>query len=308
MTSVDTNPLHISSHMSDFPSGSPSVDGYDSRQSSVDERSSWLRDKAADYDFCIVLPTEKGELSKRSLGYVQKLRELQFEMFIYKTQVTDKNPVEDVYILFRTPIERLQAFADNTDFPLLMDSHEIESRLKALDVEIAHRPDIVKYRPYEKIYGKYSNKPELYDLYWCEPGMKHPFHEIVRLKLGALILESRQIGGGQNLKIRRYLKSGWMKGCFPLHNRASSELIERKWVRYPFQNLPLTDMKNYFGEKIGLYFGFVEHYTFCLAIPAFVGAPCQMAIYITGDYSAPFLPFFSFFLALWSVCMLEVRY
>lgn len=299
---VDTNPLYANGHMSsvDEPNKSSMIELADE---SGTDRSSWVKDLADDYEFCIVLPLDKGKLSSRSEGYIKKMRSLGFDIFIY----TNIHEAEELYILLRTPLDKLKAFADNTNFPLLLDSDEIEHRLKADGVEIAHRPDIIRYRPTEKIFGKFSNKPEHFDLYWRDPGVDHPFREIVRLKLTAVILESRSVGGGQSLKIRRYLKNGWWKGCFPLHNRSTTDVVEKKWLRYPFQKLPLTDMKNYFGEKITLNFAFMEHYTFCLSIPAFVGLPFQIAVFATGNYSADFLPYFSFFIAMWSVTMLEVK-
>ncbi len=86
------------------------------------------------------------------------------------------------------------------------------------------------------------------------------------MKLSALILESRKAKGPQNLKIRRYIRNGWMKAVFPLHNRMITEEVETKWRKFPLQRLPLADMKEYFGEKIGLYFAFIEHYTTFLCL------------------------------------------
>lgn len=297
-----TSPLYRNSHMPSNDQSKSSMIEMSQDENGLD-RSSWVKDLADDYEFCIVLPLDKGKLSTRSEGYIKKMRSLGFDLFIY----TNIHETDELYILLRTPLDKLKAFADNTNFPLLLNSDEIEQRLKVDGIEIAHRPDIVCYQPTEKIYGKFSNKEEHFELYWREPGVPHPFREIVRLKLTALILESRTVGGGQSLKIRRYLTSGWWKGCFPLHNRSTTDVVEKKWLRYPFQKLPLADMKNYFGEKITLNFAFMEHYTFFLSIPAFVGLPFQIAVFVTGNYSADFLPYFSFFISLWSVTMLEVK-
>lgn len=98
-----------------------------------------------------------------------------------------------------------------------------------------------------------------------------------------------------------------MKACFPLHNRERTEIMTIKWQSFPFQRLPLDDLKEYFGEKVALYFVFMEHFTSFLTLPAVIGIPLQIAVFATNDYSAPFLPFFSFFMALWAICMLEVR-
>lgn len=194
---------------------------------------------------------------------------------------------------------------------MLLDPKEVEQQLETGDAEksispvtIAHRPEVTHYLPYQYIYGKYSRKVGE-RLYWTEDGYDHPFREITRLKLEALLLEARPHHKKENLKIRRYLRSGWMTAVFPLHNRAHTEILMMKWKQFPMQKLPLDDLKEYFGEKVALYFVFMEHFTSFLLIPAVIGIPLQIAVFATNDYSAPFLPFFSFFMALWAICMLE---
>ena len=63
--------------------------------------------------------------------------------------------------------------------------------------------------------------------------------------------------------------------------------------------------QEYFGEKIGLYFRFVQHYTHWLLILAVIGVPLQLYEFIVNDYSIPFLPIYSFMVAIWNVMMLE---
>ena len=42
-----------------------------------------------------------------------------------------------------------------------------------------------------------------------------------------------------------------------------------------------------------------------LTVPAIVGVPLQLAVFILNDYSAVFLPVYSYFIALWAIFMLE---
>jgi hypothetical protein len=256
-----TNPLFTApNHGSIDMVGSNSI-------SSVD--SNWVRDLASEYQYCLVFPAENGDFTKRGVGYLETLRKLGFELFIYK----NINPQKEIFVLLRIPLEKLRAFADARDYIMLLDANEVEDQLSAGDpehniepVHISHMPDVTRYRPYEKIFGKYSR---LIDekLYYREPNMAHPFREVVALKLAALLIETRP-GQSENLKIRRYLRSKWLLACFPLHNRSKTEDLEKKWSLYPSQKLPLHDLKEYFGEKIGLYFAFMEHYTTFLLIPA----------------------------------------
>jgi hypothetical protein len=266
-----SNPMYEGPSTSTDQTSSPLQDSNAQRtDSKVSTTSNWVRDLASDYDYCIVFPANKGEFTERGVGYIHKMRALGYELFIYK----NINHKHEIFVLIRTKIEKLRAFADNGDYPLLLDPKEVEERLKQGSkedgiegVEISHMPEVTPFRPYEMIYAKYSRNVDE-KLYYREQDLDNPFRELIRLKLTAMILESRPPGGGQNLKIRRYLRSGWLKACFPLHNRAKTEDIEQKWALYPRQSLPLHDLKEYFGEKIGLYFAFMEHYTAFLLAPA----------------------------------------
>lgn len=278
------------------------------RQSSSSERPSlWIKDFATQYDFCIVFPAdENGDFTNRGKGYLENLQKLGFEIYAYK------RPGE-IYLLLKITLEKLRALADNIDFRMLLDASQTEKQLLDGDAEkgiapirIAHRSEITKYLPHQYIYGKYSRQIGE-QLYWKETEADNPFRELIRLKLCAILLEQR-VGGKENLKIRRYIRNGWLLGCFPLHNREHTQTIEFKWELFPFgnSNLPLDDVKEYFGEKIGLFFVFMEYYIYALLIPAVIGLPLQIAVFAMGDYSAPFLPMFSIFIALWAVVMLEV--
>jgi hypothetical protein len=173
-------------------------------------------------------------------------------------------------------------------------------------------PSVTKYPPYELIFGRYSQRVDerVYAPAPRPPSAPlppHPFKDSVKLKLEWTILESR-VGGQENLKVRRYLRSGWLRGCFPLHHGGGADTLLFALNRFPLRahSLPLYQIKEYFGEKVGLYFAFMEHLCRCLAPPALIGVPLQVAVFVLDDYSAPFLPFFSYFIAVWAVVMLEL--
>lgn len=240
----------------------------------------------ADYDFCIVFPAEDGEFDARGKRYVQSLKKLGFEMYAY----SGVRENQEIFVLLRTPLAKLRAFADIIDFKMKLDGEVVQHLLEKGDSEasiapvvIAHRPDITPYLPYQHIYAKYSRKVSE-SLYLREDGYEHPFSDIVRLKLSALLLEMR-VDGAQNLKIRRYIRNGWLLGCYPLHDKTKKDAIWRNWNQYPFKALPLTQFKDYFGEKNALYFAFMEHFVSFLSLPAIVGVPLQIAVFATGDYS-----------------------
>lgn len=240
----------------------------------------------SDYDFCIVFPANNGNFTDKGKHYIHSLKKLGFEMYAYHGVRENK----EIFVLLRTPLAKLRAYADIIDFKMKLDASVVQHLLEKGDNEaniapvvIPHRPDITPYQPFEHIYAKYSRKVSE-SLYEREQGFEHPFSDIIRLKLSALILESR-VNGAQNLKIRRYIRSGWLLGCYPLHDKTKKDALWAGWQQYPFKALPLTQYKDYFGEKNALYFAFMQHFVNFLAVPAFVGIPLQIAVFATGDYS-----------------------
>jgi hypothetical protein len=179
---------------------------------------------------------------------------------------------------------------------------------RILPVTIPDAPThITEYGPYDLIFADYAPPSVVPDiLYWRPDSYSHSFRDILRLKLNQICLETRL--DGENLKIQRfessynstqysfimlvymyvcirYIRKKWILSCFPLHNRAAAEELENHWQRFPLSRQPLYEIKEYFGEKVGLYFSFIEHYVTFLCIPAVMGLPLQIAVFVLDDYS-----------------------
>jgi hypothetical protein len=127
---------------------------------------------------------------------------------------------------------------------------------------------------------------------------KHPFHKLIRLKLACLLLEQKypHTGGadpGVSVShsaqtIRAHLSNGDILACFPLHSsRAEVSALSAEWGRYPFActEAPVDAIKQYFGEKIGLYFAFADHITLSLWYPAAIGLLVQMHVCVYNSLS-----------------------
>ena len=244
-------------------------------------------DFASQYDFCLVFPDENGGFSSKGQEFIHYLKKLDFEMFAFSGNKSDK----EIYVLVRAPLIKLRAFADKTDFPMKLDPYVIKEMLERGDPEaniapvfIENMPNITPLSPFELIYSKYSRNASE-SLYWREPGSKHPFRESVRLKLSALLLESRDADGSPDLNLHKYLRKQWLLGYFPLHNDTQKRQLAAEWAHYPRRQLPLFGIKEYFGEKIALYFAFVQHFTEALIAPSIVGLPIQIAVWVIDDPS-----------------------
>lgn len=108
---------------------------------------------------------------------------------------------DEIILLLRVSLSKLRLFADQIDFEMLLDETAVKKHMEkgnpAKDIRPIFIDDgegITPYKPYQYIYGKYSQQIDE-SLYWRPEGMEHPFRDSVRLKLCALLLESRMPGG-----------------------------------------------------------------------------------------------------------------
>lgn len=134
----------------------------------------------------------------------------------------------------------------------------------------------------------------------------------------------------ENIKIKRYLKNGSIVAYFPLHDYKEKEILSNKWLYYPKSWLsilelkkfvfpwyqPTTDIKEYFGEKITLYFVFYSHLCYWLIVPAIISIPIQVYRWhasinsvktITNGITGPHIGVlcYAFCVAIWCVFKLE---
>uniref|UniRef100_A0A8C4X8J1 Anoctamin n=1 Tax=Erpetoichthys calabaricus TaxID=27687 RepID=A0A8C4X8J1_ERPCA len=66
--------------------------------------------------------------------------------------------------------------------------------------------------------------------------------------------------------------------CALMPSEDSREELDKKWAKASFKLSPLTKIRNYFGEKIALYFAFVQILHLTLIFPAFLG----LCIFVYG--------------------------
>jgi uncharacterized protein YoxC len=258
----------------------------------------------------MVFPAEGGHFSEKGKGYIRTMRANGLDTLAYHGVNSD-----DIFVLVRASTELLQNYADDIDYRMLLDPTELKriasegnTERHIAPIEISHLPEVSAYDPYAYIYGRFSRRmPE--SLYYRDLGERSPFNNTLCCKLTNQLIEKKPPTGGQNLKIKRYLHiSKTLRACFSLHCQKKKLELEAKWMKYPIipWEQPYELITAYFGEKICLYFIFLGHYSWWLIVPSIVGVPLQIAVFAMDGYSsAPFLPFYSYFTALWGSMMLE---
>jgi hypothetical protein len=217
-----------------------------------------------------------------------------------------------IFVLVRANLEVIKNYADDIDYPMLLNRETLRDiatrgnlEQHIASVEISHIPEMSKFLPYEYIYGKFSLRmPE--ELYKRRRGEDTAFSNIIRIKLTEQLIE-KDLTQPNEFNIKNVRESSALVTSFPLHCPTTLESLRKSWLKYPIipWNQPFEQLRRYFGEKIALYFVFLGHYSWWCVAAAVVGTPMQLAVFATGDYSAPYLPCFSYFIALWGVLMLE---
>lgn len=92
------------------------------------------------------------------------------------------------------------------------------------------------------------------------------------------------------------------QAAFPLHDYRELDKIQRRWLKllaWPWEQ-PFDLIKNYFGEKIGLYFLWLSHYTSWLLFPAIAGAIAYADVLYEGTNDATSIPIYAILVALWA--------
>lgn len=92
-----------------------------------------------------------------------------------------------------------------------------------------------------------------------------------RIRIVHFILNHTYIRTGENL--RDLMKAKIFEAKFCLHEKRKQRELKEIWARWTacLQGQPITAVRNYFGEKVALYFLWLGWYTYLLIPPAFIG-------------------------------------
>ncbi|KAM6936852.1 anoctamin-9 [Xenentodon cancila] len=92
-----------------------------------------------------------------------------------------------------------------------------------------------------------------------------------RIRIVHFILNHTLIHSGECL--RDLLKTKVFEARFCLHEKKKQRELKERWARWTacLQGQPITAVRNYFGEKVALYFLWLGWYTYLLIPPALIG-------------------------------------
>lgn len=228
---------------------------------------------------------------------------------------------DEVYIKIRAPLPRLQREADRTNCYLRLSGVEARKRLET-GTE-AWEPVIylplyfgTKLDPFSFIYANYDMDPKFTALFASDDKNRNGdaalternvFTDKDRINLIFSILQTRNFHKGAHLELSA-LKNKGIMWYFPLHNHTELDPLELSWLRlfaWPW-HLPLDGIRDYFGERLGMYFAFQAHYTTWLFVAAAGGLLAWVNVaQDENNPSAADIPYYSGMMALWATLFLE---
>lgn len=140
------------------------------------------------------------------------------------------------------------------------------------------------------------------------------FPSMIQCRIIESIMRAPKKSGGAELDIDALVDEGLLADCFYMHYEPARKSLYADWVSKWTNVQPIDRVREYFGEKVALYFGWLGfafvapsdsegHYTSNLWILAIVGGMLSITQLITnittGSIDNPWVPLYCVFVAVW---------
>ncbi|XP_053472777.1 anoctamin-9 isoform X2 [Ictalurus furcatus] len=164
---------------------------------------------------------------------------------------------------------------DNERLRKKQEAYINELKSKNLNVTKVHHDNKIFYgvRAPEEIFNKYKYLLKVSDSCNWSAEYGGYVQNTTRIRIVHFILHQTFIGTGEVL--RDLMKQNVFETLFCLHERTQQEYLKRKWASWgALKHLlgqPVDDIRDYFGEKVALYFLWLGWYTRLLIPAAIIG-------------------------------------
>jgi len=180
-------------------------------------------------------------------------------------------------------------------------------RMKALDDEDNEIKQGGAWHPFKQHLAEFYEKSSEGTLFsscqQCQI-MEFMLNERDERAMGPQLIQKEACEPG-NTPLQQLVKDQRIKGYFYLHHMHKQDWLEENWVNTWANKQPIEDIREYFGEEIGLYFVWLGYILTSLWVPAIVGVMVFIVSMVaagqSGSTDNPFNPLYAIFIALWSI-------
>ncbi|KAL1788842.1 anoctamin-9 isoform X1 [Sigmodon hispidus] len=167
------------------------------------------------------------------------------------------------------------------------DPKQVQKQQKFLEELKSKGFHVKMIKDQKKVFFGIRADGEIFDLYQTllvnpeEPGSRARLNKMnsipatTRIRIVSFVVNSKTKPGDT---FEDLLKDGVFETMFPLHE--GEKHLKREWARWRnmFRKQPIDDIRNYFGEKVALYFAWLGWYTYMLVPAAVVG----LIVFLSG--------------------------
>jgi anoctamin-10/anoctamin-7 len=232
-------------------------------------------------------------------GIVERLSQSGLETKLFFSVQND-----EVYCKIRSSLKRLLQEADRIGYIMRLDSAGVPNALIKgkrnmsegppdyiwKPVSIPARSTETEIPPYDYIYGKFSSQVHENSPIYTTYSNNTLLRGTDRVKLICSIIAARIEDSGCQLDTTKLVHENCLLGVFPLHDLVELRSLEEKWMKVcqaPWQQ-DVEAVKDYFGEKVALYFTWLGHYTSWLMLAASVGV--FFWFFVAAKNNDPYVP------------------
>ncbi|XP_041930207.1 anoctamin-9 isoform X1 [Alosa sapidissima] len=122
-----------------------------------------------------------------------------------------------------------------------------------------------------EVFEKYKYLLKVSDACNSSGEQKDGVPKSTRIRIAYFVLLHTYLRNGEDLQ--ELMRKGVFESMFCLHERRKQKVLRRKWARWSalFTWQPFNDIREYFGEKVALYYLWLGWYTLLLVPAAVVG-------------------------------------
>ena len=157
-------------------------------------------------------------------------------------------------------------------------------------------------------YAEYKHDPRFQPLFrrWTTVGHGGEKHVSIFRAVDRIRLVNSIIARNINLEALQFANLLVQNGFYALHDMNELEWFRSSWaLNARLKKQPLRQIRNYFGEKVALYFAWLEFYTRSLRIPALLGM-VTFAAEVTGHNYKTAVVLYAIFICFWATGFAEL--